>query len=99
MLIGVYWGYVAMIEGLIARMRAEIDRPLTIIATGGLAPLFQKQAHLFDRVAPDLTLNGLMYLYNQRSPKSEARRVGKRCVSTGRSRRSPYHYNKNQRTK
>src|SRR3546814_2972352 len=36
MLIGVYWGYVAMIEGLIARMRAEIDRPLTIIATGGL---------------------------------------------------------------
>src|SRR3546814_9523438 len=68
MLIGVYWGYVAIIEGLIARMRAEIDRPLTIIATGGLATLFQKQAHLFDRVEPDLTLNGLLYLYNQRSP-------------------------------
>src|SRR3546814_8469229 len=68
MLIGVYWGYVAMIEGLIARMRAEIDKPLTIIATGGLAILFQEQAHLFDRVEPDLTLNGLMHLYNQRSP-------------------------------
>ncbi|WOF41806.1 type III pantothenate kinase [Sphingopyxis indica] len=66
MLIGVYWGYVAMIEGLMARMKAEIDKPLTVIATGGLAALFQEQAHLFDRVEPDLTLNGLMHLYNQR---------------------------------
>ena len=38
----------------------------TVIATGGLAILFQEQAHLFDRVEPDLTLNGLMHLYNQR---------------------------------
>src|SRR3546814_16345461 len=67
MLIGVYWGYVAMIEGLIARMRAEIDRPLTIIATGGLATLFQKQANLFARVEPALTLNGPLSLYTQRS--------------------------------
>ncbi len=66
MLIGVYWGYVAMIEGLIARMKAEIGKPLTVIATGGLATLFQEQAHLFDRIEPDLTLNGLMHLYNQR---------------------------------
>ena len=66
MLIGVYWGYVAMIEGLMARMKAEIDRPVTVIATGGLAALFQEQAHLFDRVEPDLTLNGLMHLFNQR---------------------------------
>ena len=35
MLIGVYWGYVAMIEGLVARMKAEIGRPVTVIATGG----------------------------------------------------------------
>ena len=66
MLIGVYWGYVSMMEGLIARMKAEIGKPLTVIATGGLATLFQEQAHLFDRVEPDLTLNGLMHLYNQR---------------------------------
>ncbi|WP_271190612.1 type III pantothenate kinase, partial [Dactylosporangium matsuzakiense] len=37
MLIGVFWGYVAMMEGLIARMRAEIGRPARVIATGGLA--------------------------------------------------------------
>ncbi len=63
MLIGVYWGYVAMIEGLIARMKAEVGKPMTVIATGGLATLFQEQAHLFDRIEPDLTLNGLMHLY------------------------------------
>ena len=66
MLIGVYWGYVSMMEGLIARMKAEIGKPLTVVATGGLATLFQEQAHLFDRIEPDLTLNGLMHLYNQR---------------------------------
>lgn len=67
MLIGVYWGYVAMIEGLIARMKAEIGKPLTIIATGGLAALFEEHAHLFDRIDPDLTLHGLMHLYNHRT--------------------------------
>jgi type III pantothenate kinase len=67
MLIGVYWGYVAMIEGLIARMKAEVAKPLTVIATGGLAALFDQQGHLFDRIDPDLTLNGLMHLYNQRT--------------------------------
>jgi type III pantothenate kinase len=56
-----------MMEGLIARMKAEIGKPLTVIATGGLAVLFQEQAHLFDRVEPDLTLNGLMHLHAQRS--------------------------------
>ena len=66
MLIGVYWGYVSMMEGLIGRMKAEIGKPLTVIATGGLATLFQEQAHLFDRIEPDLTLNGLMHLYAQR---------------------------------
>lgn len=66
MLIGVYWGYVSMMEGLIGRMKSEIGKPLTIIATGGLAALFQEQAHLFDRIEPDLTLNGLMQLYVQR---------------------------------
>jgi type III pantothenate kinase len=70
MLIGVYWGYVSMMEGLIGRMKSEIGKPLTVIATGGLATLFQEQAHLFDRIEPDLTLNGLMHLYAQRSAEA-----------------------------
>jgi type III pantothenate kinase len=62
MLIGVFWGYVAMMEGLIARLRAEIGRPARVIATGGLALLFDKHTKIFDAVDPDLTLRGLAIL-------------------------------------
>ncbi|WP_226017037.1 type III pantothenate kinase [Novosphingobium sp. FKTRR1] len=60
--IGVFWGYVAMMEGLIARLRAEIGRPLSIIATGGLAVLFHEHTSIFDHVDTDLTLDGLAIL-------------------------------------
>lgn len=59
MLIGVFWGYVAMMEGLITRLRAEIGRPAKVIATGGLAVLFDKHTEIFDAVDGDLTLQGL----------------------------------------
>ena len=62
MLIGVFWGYVAMMEGLIARLRAEIGRPAKVIATGGLALLFDKHTEIFDAVDTDLTLHGLAIL-------------------------------------
>jgi type III pantothenate kinase len=62
MLIGVYWGYVAMIEGLVARMKAEIGRPVKVIATGGLAILFDKHTDVFDAIEPDLTIHGLALL-------------------------------------
>jgi type III pantothenate kinase len=62
MLIGVFWGYVAMMEGLIARMRAEIGRPAKVIATGGLAVLFDEATDIFDAVDADLTLDGLAML-------------------------------------
>ena len=62
MLIGVFWGYVAMMEGLIARMRAEIGRPAKVIATGGLAILFQRHTSLFDGVDPDVTREGMAIL-------------------------------------
>lgn len=62
MLIGVYWGYVAMIEGLVARLKAEIGRPARVIATGGLAILFDKFTDAFDSIEPDLTIQGLALL-------------------------------------
>ena len=62
MLIGVFWGYVAMMEGLIARLRAEIGRPTKIIATGGLALLFDEHTEIFDAVDTDLTITGLAIL-------------------------------------
>ncbi len=62
MLIGVFWGYVAMMEGLIARMKGEIGRPARVVATGGLAILFDKQTDIFDEVYADLTIEGLAIL-------------------------------------
>ncbi len=62
MLIGIYWGYVAMMEGLIARLKAEVGREVTVIGTGGLAELFDKRTTVFDAVEPDLTIQGLSLL-------------------------------------
>jgi type III pantothenate kinase len=60
--IGVFWGYVAMMEGLVARLRAEIGRPAKVIATGGMALLFDQHTEIFDAVDTDLTLTGLAIL-------------------------------------
>jgi type III pantothenate kinase len=57
--IGVYWGYVAMMEGLVSRLRSEIGRPTKVIATGGLAIMFNEHTNIFDAVENDLTLQGL----------------------------------------
>ena len=62
MLIGVFWGYVAMMEGLIARMKAEIGRPTKVVATGGLSVLFDDHTDIFDVVDTDLTIRGLQLL-------------------------------------
>jgi type III pantothenate kinase len=65
MRIGIFWGYVAMIEGLVARLRAEIGRPVRVISTGGLATLFDRHTSVFDAIEPDLTIQGLALLYEQ----------------------------------
>ena len=68
--IGVFWGYVSMMEGLVARLRAEIGRPAKVISTGGLAVLFNDNSEIFDAIAPDLTIFGLALLH-ERSLKTE----------------------------
>ncbi|HYI43739.1 MAG TPA: type III pantothenate kinase [Sphingomicrobium sp.] len=65
MLIGIYWGYVAMIEGLLDRVKTEIRRPVKVIATGGLATLFDRHSNAFDAIEPDLTIQGLNLLHQQ----------------------------------
>jgi type III pantothenate kinase len=64
MIIGIYWGYVAMIEGLTERMKQEIGGAVKVIATGGLATLFDKHTNAFDAIEPDLTIQGLSLLYD-----------------------------------
>lgn len=63
MTVGIYWGYIAMIEGLVARLKAEIGRPVKVISTGGLAVLFEQQTNAFDIIEPDLTIQGLAMMY------------------------------------
>jgi type III pantothenate kinase len=70
MLIGIFWGYVAMIEGLVARTKTQIGRPTKIIATGGLAVLFDEHTDVFDHLESDLTLQGLHFLYQRATTAS-----------------------------
>jgi len=63
--IGIFWGYVAMIEGLVARLKADVGRPVKVIATGGLATLFEAHTDVFDAIEPDLTIQGLAILYQR----------------------------------
>lgn len=60
---GVFWGYVGLIEGLAQRMQAEIGHPATVIATGGLAPLFSRHTGVIHYVDPDLTIKGLVLIH------------------------------------
>jgi type III pantothenate kinase len=59
---GIYWGYVGMIEGLVARIQVEYGKPLRALATGGLAPLLAEGTNVISHVDPDLTLDGLRLL-------------------------------------
>ena len=59
---GVYWGYVAMIEGLVGRIKAEYGGPMKVVATGGLASLFAEGTMVIEQIEPDLTLDGLRML-------------------------------------
>ncbi len=64
---GVFWGYVGLIQGITARIKAEYGRPMRVIGTGGLAPLFAQGELLFDTVEDDLTMHGLtvIHAYNK----------------------------------
>src|SRR3954451_20861267 len=71
MIIGIYWGYVAMIEGLTDRLKRELGRPVTVVATGGLADLFDKHTNAFDAIEPDLTIQGLSLLHAMATTSSK----------------------------
>ena len=60
---GVYWGYIGLVEGIVRQIRAERDRPMKVIATGGLAPLFAQDTAIFDFVEDDLTMHGLVLIH------------------------------------
>lgn len=63
---GIYWGYIGLIEGIVARIRVEQEEDaadrLKVIATGGLAPLFAEGTTIIETSDPDTTLDGLRLL-------------------------------------
>ncbi|WP_045389756.1 type III pantothenate kinase [Falsirhodobacter sp. alg1] len=69
---GVYWGYIGLVEGIVRQIRRERDRPMKVIGTGGLAPLFDQGFDLFDTVDSDLTMTGLVLIhqYNKELDKA-----------------------------
>ena len=60
---GVFWGYTGLIQGLVDRIRDEYGKPLAVIGTGGLAPLFAQVSGLFDFIEDDLTSFGLTVIH------------------------------------
>src|SRR5580693_4536748 len=62
---GVFWGYVGLIEGLVARVKAEFGRPMKVVATGGLAPVFDGSTSVIEQTVPDITARGLIEIFKR----------------------------------
>ena len=62
---GIFWGHVALIEGMIARIKAERNEAMTVVATGGVASLFHGATKAIDHFDPDLTIRGLLEVYRR----------------------------------
>lgn len=67
---GIFWGYIALIEGLVARVRQEYGKPMKVIGTGGLAHLFRHSTAVIEAVDHDLTVRGLRYIYERNAGKA-----------------------------
>jgi len=68
---GVYWGYVDLIDGLATRVKAEFGAPMTVIATGGVASLFEGASRAIDHFDPDVTIRGLLAVWHRnRDPQT-----------------------------
>ncbi|HUP46059.1 MAG TPA: type III pantothenate kinase [Thermoanaerobaculia bacterium] len=62
---GIYFGYLGLVDGLLARMKKEITGLKRVVATGGLASLFSDDSEHIDEVDPELTLKGLKIVYDR----------------------------------
>lgn len=62
---GIFWGYVSLIEGLVARIKAEYGQPMTVIGTGGVASLFEGATGSIDHFDPDLTIRGMLEIWRR----------------------------------
>jgi type III pantothenate kinase len=63
MLSGVMFGYVGLVEGVVARIEKELGEKATVVATGGYGALFARETNVFKVVNPDITLIGLRLVH------------------------------------
>jgi type III pantothenate kinase len=60
---GVLYGFAGQVDGLVRRILAELPPPVTVLGTGGLAPLLVDESETISAHVPDLTLLGLRLAY------------------------------------
>jgi type III pantothenate kinase len=68
---GLLFGYVSLVEGMVARFRKELGPNMKVIGTGGLAELIAKETEVIQIIAPWLTLEGLRIVYELNNLKQD----------------------------
>jgi len=68
---GLYYGYIGLIDGILEKMLSELGNKTTVVATGGFATLIGKGTQRIQHIDPDLTLEGLLLLYEKNRPKKD----------------------------
>ena len=63
---GLVLGYASLVEGMVGRISREMENKPKVVATGGLAALFASQSGAIDEVLPDLTMEGLKIIYDEK---------------------------------
>lgn len=69
---GLYYGNIALVDGVLKRMVDELGPDTRIIATGGLAPLISRGSELIERVDADITLEGLRIIHSRNAADTPA---------------------------
>jgi len=68
---GLYYGNIALVDGLLEKMIEKLGPDTRVIATGGLAPLISRGSRLIETSDPDITLEGLRIIYERNRPKAD----------------------------
>jgi type III pantothenate kinase len=71
---GLFYGYLGLVDGILARIRAEIPDLRKVVATGGLAALLIEESQQIDEIDPELTLKGLKLIYDRNNGPRKSRR-------------------------
>ena len=71
---GIYFGYLGLVDGILARIRREVPDLKRVVATGGLASLFAEDSEHIEEVDPELTLKGLKIIYDRNRTARRARK-------------------------